>query len=92
VSVVATGVDINVANNVRPSWPSHALAPPQARVPVQPPATQAPRANLAVEAKSTDGDEAVIAELARRLKTENARNMERAEMPETLVRRPAHHG
>jgi hypothetical protein len=53
---------------------------------------QAPRANPAVEAKSAGVHEAVIAELARRLKTENARNMERAEMPETLARRPAHHG
>jgi cell division protein FtsZ len=38
VSVVATGVDINAANNVRPTGtlhalpPSHAPAPPQARV------------------------------------------------------------
>ena len=71
---------------------SHAPAPPQARIPVQPPAMQAPRSNLAVEAKSADVHEAVIAELAQRLKTENARNMERAEMPERPARRAAHHG
>ena len=77
VSVVATGVAINAANNVRPSTPAHAPAPPQARVPAQPPAMQAPRANLAVDAKSADVYEAVIAELAQRLKADNARNAER---------------
>src|SRR6202521_5600705 len=73
VSVVATGVDIKAANNVRPETSSHAPAPPQARIPVQPPATrmQGP-ANPAVEAKSADVHEAVIAELAQRLKADNA--------------------
>ena len=73
VSVVATGVAINATNNVRPSTPSHAPAPPQARVPAQPPsAMQAPRAGLAAEAKSADVHEAVIAELAQRLKADKA--------------------
>jgi cell division protein FtsZ len=90
VSVVATGVDINAANNVRPSTPTHAPAPPQARIPVQPPATmQAPRANLAAEARSADVHETRIAELAQRLKADNARNTERAEMTEAPVQRSA---
>jgi hypothetical protein len=41
----------------------------------------APRANPAVEAKSADVHETVNAELAKRLKADNARNTEHAEMP-----------
>ena len=93
VSVVATGVDINAANNVRPSTSSRPSAPPQAGVAVPTPSTrmQGP-ANPAVEAKSADVHEAVIAELAQRLKADNARSTERAEMPERPARRAAHHG
>jgi hypothetical protein len=35
VSVAATGVDINAANNVRPTGTSHALAPSHAPAPPQ---------------------------------------------------------
>jgi hypothetical protein len=90
VSVVATGVDINAANNVRPATSSHAPAPPQARVLVQPQSTmQPPRANPTAETKAAELHETRIAELAQRLKADNARNTERAEMP---ARRAAHHG
>jgi cell division protein FtsZ len=61
VSVVATGVAINPTYNVRAAVPSHAPGPPQVQGP-----------DLAVDAKSMDVHEAVIAELARRLKAENA--------------------
>jgi cell division protein FtsZ len=90
VSVVATGVDINVANNVRAAT---SPAPPQTRVAVPTPSTmmQGSQANPAVEAKSADVHEAVIAELAQRLRTEYARNTGRAETPETLTRRPVYH-
>ena len=79
VSVVATGVEINATNNVRAATPSHAPTPPQARVAVPTLSTMmgSPQANSPVDAKSIDVHEAVIAELARRLKTENARNMGR---------------
>jgi len=83
VSVVATGVAITPTNNIRAATPSHAPAPPQERGPDE---------NLAMDAKSVDAHEAVIAELALRLKTENARNMERAEMSEIPARRVAYRG
>jgi cell division protein FtsZ len=65
VSVVATGVEINAANNVRPATSSHPSALPQVRVAVPTPSTmmQGPRPNPSVEAKSADVHEAVIAEL-----------------------------
>src|SRR5689334_14340094 len=85
VSVVATGVDINaantmnVANNVRPTGtsyavpPTHAAAPPQGRVPVPAsPTMQATRANPTAETRA-DVHETRIAELAQRLKADNAR-------------------
>jgi hypothetical protein len=80
VSVMATGVDINATNNVRPASSSQPSAPPQARVAAPTPSTtmQGPGANLALEAKSADIHEALIAELAQQLKAENARNTERA--------------
>src|ERR1700694_3230435 len=61
VSVVATGVDINAANNVRPATSSHAPAPPQARVPVQPSTMQPPRANPTAETKAAELHETRIA-------------------------------
>ncbi len=77
VSVVATGVEIK--SSLTASAPTNAPVPPQARIPLQPPATmQAPHANLAVDAKSAGVHEAVVAELAQRLKVDNARNTERA--------------
>jgi hypothetical protein len=54
--------------------------------------TGAPRENPAVEAKSADVHEAVIAELAKRLKADHARNTEHAEMPEMPAWRAAHRG
>ena len=94
VSVVATGVDINAANNVRPTGtshahpPAHAPAPPQGRAPVQaPPTMQAPRANPAAETRAADVHETRIAELAQRLKADNARIAERAEMMEAPASR-----
>jgi hypothetical protein len=48
---------------------------------------QAPRANLAAEARSADVHETRIAELAQRLKADNARNAERAEMTEAPASR-----
>jgi cell division protein FtsZ len=90
VSVVATGVDINAANNVRPSGTSqaHAPAPPQGRVPAQmPPTMQAPRANPTAEARGADVHESRIAELTQRLKADNARIAERAEMAEAPASR-----
>jgi cell division protein FtsZ len=78
VSVVATGVDINPTNNVRPATSSQPSAPPQARVAVPTPSTTmpGPPANLAVEARSADIHEALIAELAQQLKVENAKSAE----------------
>ena len=83
MSVVATGVAINATNNVRAATPSRAPAPPQ---------VQGPDENPAVDTKSIDVHEAVIAELARRLKAEKAHNMGRAEMPETPAPRAARRG
>jgi cell division protein FtsZ len=85
VSVVATGVDINAANNVRSTGhalpPTHA-PPPQGRAPMQAPQTmQVTRANPA-ETRAADVHESRIAELAQRLKADNARIAERAEMTE----------
>jgi cell division protein FtsZ len=101
VSVVATGVDINaantmnVANNVRPTGtsyanpPTHAPAPPQGRVPVQAsPTMQASRANPTAEARA-DVHESRIAELAQRLKADNARI---ADMPAAAHPAPAVNG
>jgi cell division protein FtsZ len=81
VSVVATGVDINAAN--RAASPSRPSSRPQAGGAIPTPSTmmEHPRANPAAEAKSADVHEAVIAELARRIKPDNARKMEHAEMP-----------
>jgi cell division protein FtsZ len=90
VSVVATGVDINAAHNVRPATSSHpsaqASAPPQSRPPAQAPsAMQASRANPTAAA---DAHETRIAELTQRLKADNARVAERAEMAEPHAPRP----
>jgi cell division protein FtsZ len=94
VSVVATGVDINAANHVRPTGTSHALppthapAPPQGRAPMQAlPTMQAPRANPAAETRAVDVHETRIAELAQRLKADNACIAERAEMTEAPASR-----
>ena len=89
VSVVATGVDINAAN--RAASPSRPSSRPQIAVAVPTASTMmdTPRANPAAESKPADVHEAVIAELARRIKPDNARKMEHAEIP---AWRAAHRG
>ena len=95
VSVVATGVDINAANNVRPPRTSHAIRRPTRRrrrkavLPCRLPRCRPPRANLAAEAKSADVHEGRIAELAQRLKADNARIVERVEAERRLACRAA---
>jgi cell division protein FtsZ len=75
VSVVATGVDVVTAAPA--ARPAAAIpAPPQAR-PAAPPAPAPQR--VAAEAKSAEEHERRIAELALRLKADNARTVESAE-------------
>ncbi len=74
VSVVATGVDIATGAAARPA--AAIPAPPQAR-PAAPAAPAAQR--VAAEAKSAEDHERRIAELALRLKADNARTVEAAE-------------
>jgi cell division protein FtsZ len=79
VSVVATGVDIATAGAARPPAGHQAIptpAPAQAR-PAAPPAPAPQR--IAAEAKSAEEHERRIAELALRLKADNARTVEAAE-------------
>ena len=78
VSVVATGVDVGATNNARPQTRS-AMAPPP-RSPSQPAS--------ASEAKATEHHESRIAELAQRLKADNARIAERLERAEQQGSRP----
>ena len=80
VSVVATGVDIaNVA--ARPAGHAPIQAPPSAQARPPAPAAAPPgRANVSAEAKSAEFHESRIAELAQRLKADNARIVERTEM------------
>jgi cell division protein FtsZ len=75
VSVVATGVDIATGAAARPA--GAIPAPPQAR-PAAPPAP-AQQQRVAAEAKSAEEHERRIAELALRLKADNARTVEAAE-------------
>jgi cell division protein FtsZ len=88
VSVVATGVDINAATGARPIA-AQSAPPPAPRTAVMPPAPR-PLAQLqpSVEAKSAEHHESKIAELAQRLKADNARISERIERAEQ-VQRPA---
>ena len=78
VSVVATGVDVGATNNARPQT-RPAMAPPP-RSPSQPAS--------AGEAKATEHHESRIAELAQRLKADNARIAERLERAEQQGSRP----
>src|SRR6202521_1738785 len=99
VSVVATGVDINAAMAGRPAAtqsqvPAPALAPSRAPgtapAPSRAPgAAPAPRPQPAIEAKSADRHESRIAELAQRLKADNARIGERIERVEQQALCPA---
>jgi cell division protein FtsZ len=85
VSVVATGVDIVTANNARPG-----MSAPASRAPVPSPATmQAPRANPIAEDRAADLHETRIAELAQRLKADNARMAERAGATDSPAARSA---
>jgi cell division protein FtsZ len=77
VSVVATGVDVVTSSAARPAGHQAIPAPPQAR-PAAPPAPQ----RVAAEAKSAEYHEGRIAELAQRLKADNARIVERVEAAE----------
>jgi cell division protein FtsZ len=80
VSVVATGVDIAPAASAgRPAGHQAIPVPPQAR-PAAPPIPAPQR--VAVEAKSAEYHEGRIAELAQRLKADNARIVERVEAAE----------
>jgi len=84
VSVVATGVDIVTANNARPG-----MSAPASRAPVPGPTTmQAPRTNPAAEERA-DLHESRIAELAQRLKADNARMADRAGATDPAAARSA---
>jgi cell division protein FtsZ len=86
VSVVATGVDIASTMAARmPVAQTHAaqLAPAQANSAVAVSMPPSPRQGAAVEARSADHHESRIAEVAQRLKADNARGTERVE-PQVL--------
>jgi cell division protein FtsZ len=85
VSVVATGVDINAAT----SAPPQSVSPPQARVPPSPRAPSQPQPNPGNTAKSAEHHESRIAELAQRLKADNARIADRIERAGRQASRPA---
>jgi cell division protein FtsZ len=85
VSVVATGVDINAAANAGRPAASRGEAP--AAAPSRPPiAAPPPRLTPAVEVRSADRHETRIAELAQRLKADNARIAERTEREHQALR------
>ena len=90
VSVVATGVDITTANNARP-LATQSVPTVQARPVIAPPprSPSAPQPAFAGEVKSAEHHESRIAELAQRLKADNARIAERIERAEQQVSRPA---
>jgi cell division protein FtsZ len=84
VSVVATGVDINAAS----SAPPQGVSPPQTRVAPAPRAPSQPQPNAATT-KSAEHHESRIAELAQRLKADNARIADRIERTGRQPSRPA---
>jgi cell division protein FtsZ len=97
--VVATGVDFGVASAARPAAAAQPAPPVQPRIaaapPSPPPRQQAqiaqPPASVphsAIEAKSVEHHESRIAELAQRLKADNARIAERIERAEQQAHRP----
>ena len=89
VSVVATGVDISATNNARPPA-TQSVPPVQTRVALAAPRSPSlPQPNSANEAKSVEHHESRIAELAQRLKADNARIAERIERAEQQISRPA---
>ncbi len=78
VSVVATGVDVAATSAARPQA-AQSVPPVQGR-PAVPPSPRAPSQPIAAaEGKSADHHESRIAELAQRLKADNARIAERIE-------------
>jgi cell division protein FtsZ len=81
VSVVATGVDIAISGAARTAGHQAIPAPPQGR-PAAPPPPAPPPQRVAAEAKSSEYHEGRIAELAQRLKADNARIVERVEAGE----------
>ena len=97
VSVVATGVDINAAPAARPAAAQNprgrtgAVVRARRAAPMLPMTAGAAAAQPAAEAKSAEHHESRIAELAQRLKADNARIAERIERIEPQpLRAPAH--
>ena len=86
VSVVATGVDINAAANVGRPAASRSEVAAATSAPSRPPLAALPRLTPAVEARSPDRHETRIAELAQRLKADNARIAERTEREHQALR------
>jgi cell division protein FtsZ len=97
VSVVATGVDINAASSAPPQGisppqavsPPQGVSPPQTRVPPSPRAPSQPQPNPGGSTKSAEHHESRIAELAQRLKADNARIADRIERAGRQASRPA---
>jgi cell division protein FtsZ len=85
VSVVATGVDINAAS----SAPPQGVSPPQTRAPPSPRAPSQPQPTPGSATKSAEHHESRIAELAQRLKADNARIADRIERAGRQGSRPA---
>jgi cell division protein FtsZ len=81
VSVVATGVDVNATNGIRPST-TQTVPPLQGRPAMAPPPRSPSLPQSATEAKAAEHHESRIAELAQRLKADNARIAERIERAE----------
>ena len=90
VSVVATGVDANATAGTRPAAAQSATAPvAQPRPAAIAAATAAPRLHPPAETLSAEQNEARIAELAQRLKADNARVAERSERADQAALRSA---
>ena len=86
VSVVATGVDVNTTS-ARP--PATQGVSGQARTAMAPAPRSPSQPASSMEAKPAENHESRIAELAQRLKADNARIAERIERAEQLASRPA---
>jgi cell division protein FtsZ len=86
VSVVATGVDVNASSSAPPT---QGVPPPQTRVPPSPRAPSQPQPNAGSATKPAEHHESRIAELAQRLKADNARIADRMERSGRPASRPA---
>jgi len=84
VSVVATGVDVSATNDPR-APATESASPPQAMVPPSPRSPSQPQPNSATKA----AEQSRIAELAQRLKADNARIADRIERAGQQASRPA---